>query len=436
MDRDWNDFKALKKNISGAREAFEVACQQLFRKVYPDEHNAKMKISKGDGGIDIFIGEYGKEPIIVIQCKFFLENFGASQKQQIKKSFKTAIESSDFEVKEWILCLPYVFNQKENKWFFEWKNQEITRLKKEKNFIQLNDGDELITLMKEHKVYNSIFEIQDSENIQKIVDYLIPARRETSISSDVKTLLFNNYTDKCRDFYQERNIDRSFQDNLKLNNIWVFGESGKGKTAFLNRNVIFNKLLFCYCDLSPISIESANQVVEEIILNIEQKFELSRNPQENNLIKQLTELLSGNCYKDLVIVIDELSVFDNKIMKDIVEKLTQLVIFFNNKIPDGNLKFIISTIHNPQHSSTNYSKASEYFQFISCDDWNNDLSKLFDLINTNLDLVLAPYKDEVITAANNSPRVLKSIFRKVILLDNINTESISNTIKIVKSEIV
>ncbi|KUY17170.1 hypothetical protein BAZ12_18590 [Elizabethkingia miricola] len=436
MNRDWRDFKALKGNMAGARDAFEDSCKELFRKLYPEYHVAKMRVAQGDGGIDIFIGNYGKEPIIVVQCKFFLDDFGSGQKQQIKDSFKKAAESEEFEVKEWILCMPYVFNQKENEWYFEWRNKEITRLCKENTFIQFKDGDELISLMKEYGIYDTVFEMTDSQNIQTILDLLTPSKSNREISSDIKTVLFNNYTERCNDYYYERDIDRSFKNHLGLNNIWVFGESGKGKTAFLNRNLIFNKIQFCYCDLSPLTIENADQILEEIILNIEDKFQVSRSETETNLIKQISELLIKECYKDLVIVIDELSVFSIDLIKDIIKKLTQLVVYYNNKIPDGNLKFIISTIHNPKHNSDNFPKATEYFQFISCDDWNNDLSKLFDLINHGLNHSLTEYKNEVIDAASNSPRILKSIFRKVILLKEINQENVSDAIKMVKSEIV
>ena len=70
MNRDWNDFKSTYGNISGAREAFENACESLFKAKYTDQHVSQVSVKKGDGGIDVFIGELGVEPITVIQCKF------------------------------------------------------------------------------------------------------------------------------------------------------------------------------------------------------------------------------------------------------------------------------------------------------------------------------------------------------------------------------
>lgn len=46
------------------------------------------------------------------------EDFGDSQKDQVRKSFDTAIGSENFEIKECILCLPYSFDKKQTKWWF------------------------------------------------------------------------------------------------------------------------------------------------------------------------------------------------------------------------------------------------------------------------------------------------------------------------------
>ena len=96
MNRNWVDFKGLHSNIAGAREAFEDACESLYRKINHDKHVSQVKVKMGDGGIDIFIGELGVEPITVIQCKFFLESFDNSQKSQIRDSFNTAISSKKY----------------------------------------------------------------------------------------------------------------------------------------------------------------------------------------------------------------------------------------------------------------------------------------------------------------------------------------------------
>jgi hypothetical protein len=161
MQRDWRDFKALHSNIAGAREAFENACEILFKKQYPNKYVSQMEVSRGDGGIDIFIGKYSKEPIIVVQCKFFLEKFESSQKQQIKDSFNKAYNNKDYKLSKWILCIPRIFTQKDNEWWFDW-------IEKQGMQIELINGNELISSMQEYSVYNQIFQMEDSLKLDSI----------------------------------------------------------------------------------------------------------------------------------------------------------------------------------------------------------------------------------------------------------------------------
>lgn len=161
MQRDWQNFKALHHNIEGAREGFEKACETLFRKVYPSEYVSQMAVKQGDGGIDIFVGKFSIKPIIVIQCKFFLDSFGEAQKAQIRNSFNRAKNSQKYVLKEWILVLPRVIDIEENSWWFNWiGKQDIA--------IHLINGNKLIDLMKEHNVYNQIFQMEDSLKIDRI----------------------------------------------------------------------------------------------------------------------------------------------------------------------------------------------------------------------------------------------------------------------------
>ncbi|MFA6011919.1 MAG: hypothetical protein WC799_18145 [Desulfobacteraceae bacterium] len=172
MDKDWNDFKNMYGNIEGARSAFEKACETLFREVYSEDVQ-QVEVKQGDGGIDIYVGDIGVEPIIVIQCKFFLDNFGDTQHNQIRASFKKAIESEKYELKEWILCIPKILDIDQNLWWSNWKRKTIAHHSKPIDFIKLKTGNALIDLMKKYDVYNDIFKIEDSKKIDDIYKYII-----------------------------------------------------------------------------------------------------------------------------------------------------------------------------------------------------------------------------------------------------------------------
>ena len=182
MNRDWHDFKALHSNIEGAREGFEKACETLFRKIYYPQPVNQMAVKQGDGGIDVFIGEFGIKPISVIQCKFFLESFGDSQKAQIRESFSRAKNADNYELKEWILAVPRVIDIDENSWWFNWVDKQNID-------IRLINGNELIDLMKEHNVYNQIFQMKDSLILKELYDVIIPKKKEITSLSNEKSFL-------------------------------------------------------------------------------------------------------------------------------------------------------------------------------------------------------------------------------------------------------
>lgn len=437
MQRDWRDFKALYGNIAGAREAFEDACETLFKKIHVDKHVSQVSVKQGDGGIDIFIGELGIEPIIVIQCKFFLEAFEESQKQQIRESFETAITSDKYELAKWILCIPRVIDIDETSWWFKWKHKSITKHSQTNEFIELMNGNSLIDLMREHGIYHQIFKIDDSMKIDEIHKYLIKTPNKTSTSKclNANSILFNNYTENSEPYYCERDQDNSYNASLNIGNVWIFGRSGVGKTTLINRNLIQNQMEYLFCDLSPVTIDSVEKVLEEIIYSIEEKFDLKKCSKETNPIKQIVKLLNDLVNDKIIIVIDELAVDDIELLKSIANSFINLVTHYSNGSAQKDLKFVISTIIEPKQIIQNKSKASEYFQYMCCDNWENKINELFDMLNLSLDLNIDDdNKAYILQQSKNSPRILKNIFRKLLVTSNNTDENIKRLVKLTLQE--
>jgi hypothetical protein len=434
MKKDWRDFKSLHGNIEGARDGFEDACQTLFTEVYSDKYVAKMAVRQGDGGIDICVGELSVEPITVIQCKFFLETFGDAQKSQIRESFERAISSDKYELKEWILCIPKEIDIDETSWWAKWKKKKVEENSKDDNFIKLKNGINLIDLMKKHNIYENIFQLKDSLLIQEIHSSIVPKKIEFPKCENPNQMLFSNYTEKNEPYYLERDEDISFNEILKINNIWIFGQSGRGKTTLINRNLIKNDIDYLFCDLSPVNITSPNNILEEIIGSIEEKFDIKRCLNESNKIKLIVKLLKKLNSSDIVIVIDEMSVIDIELLQLISTSFISLVTYYGNSCEENNLKFVISTIAEPKYIILNNSKASEYFQYICCDNWEQHLKNLCYTLNDALNLnIVKTNLDLIIDKSQQSPRILKNIFRKIIsekkLTDDLITNIIDKTIK-------
>lgn len=157
QERTWNDYKSIKGGLTGARDSFEKDCETLYRKIY-QENVQIVEVKKGDGGIDVFVGEYYNE-IKVIQCKGFFDEIKSAQIQQINNSFRKAINSQDYKMKSWDLCVPRSFNKDEHNLWSNWKQKVIDEFNLDDSFIKLVNGNELIDLMKEHDIYRIIFDI-------------------------------------------------------------------------------------------------------------------------------------------------------------------------------------------------------------------------------------------------------------------------------------
>lgn len=168
------DFKylLLKHGKEGARNIFENACSKALKKKHPGLA-FQVEPNPGDEGIDVFVGDFTK-PIEVFQCKFFIDSLGDPQKQQIKKSFNTAISSKKYKMKKWVLCLPITLNIDEHSWWSTWKSET------EKNHsinIDLWDSGDLLSVMKEFKVDEEVFDLEMQTQIRELHKLLIEKKK-------------------------------------------------------------------------------------------------------------------------------------------------------------------------------------------------------------------------------------------------------------------
>ena len=169
------DFRYLRDQHgdAGAREIFEKICTQLFTALFgADAHN--IKVSQGDEGIDILVGNFSA-PIDIYQCKYFIDGIGDSQKQQIRDSFNRAIEATMYKMKSWTLCLPCELTAKEFQWWSEWKN----RMTKLHNMdITLFEGSYLIAQLKKQDMYATEFDDDIRKKLDEIHNFLASEKQK------------------------------------------------------------------------------------------------------------------------------------------------------------------------------------------------------------------------------------------------------------------
>lgn len=235
-----------KYTIAGARSKFEDICTSLFKKRFPGEMVKSVRIVVGDGGVDIFIGDIGKRPITVVQCKFFINGIDESQKGQIRKSFKTVLGSTDFKVCKWILCVPEKLSIKEHNWWSAWRNGQIKEHKLSQDFIELIDGADLIDDLRTFGIYNEVFDENHKRAIEEIHKQVIGKDKfmlqSELLSASVFMKNLKNYFSKCKDAHIQRKetdaIITWVKGNLPgkdpLEKVLVLkGKKGVGKSTIL-----------------------------------------------------------------------------------------------------------------------------------------------------------------------------------------------------------
>ena len=81
----WDNFTRYYGGIVGARDCFELACEDLLKHENPICEVHRVKASRGDGGIDVYVSN-GKS-VQIYQCKFFVDTLTSSRWKQIENSF-------------------------------------------------------------------------------------------------------------------------------------------------------------------------------------------------------------------------------------------------------------------------------------------------------------------------------------------------------------
>jgi hypothetical protein len=129
---------------SGAGEDFE---QMLGLLVQATHGEARLvSANPGDWGIDVLVGDLHGQ-ITVWQAKYFIREFAASQEDQVRKSFASALRAAGQQghtVRRWVLCIPSSMDPKATRWWQGWK---AARQRETGVIIDLWDETELRRLL-------------------------------------------------------------------------------------------------------------------------------------------------------------------------------------------------------------------------------------------------------------------------------------------------
>ncbi|GAA0846359.1 hypothetical protein GCM10008915_52430 [Bifidobacterium pullorum subsp. gallinarum] len=191
-------FESLKYKygLTGAREKFEAICVELIQIIHEDDSHT-VESAGGDGGIDIFVGDYEGD-LDVYQCKYFIDKIDSTQKNQIIASFNKVVSEKGDSIMKWHLCVAKDFNKKEHEWWAKWKKD----MEENHNFkIKLWDASQLTTKLKKNGLFDRYFSDYKTkkEELSNDFRYAITTLSESSVYYDFD---FLEHLDEIRNKWQ------------------------------------------------------------------------------------------------------------------------------------------------------------------------------------------------------------------------------------------
>lgn len=109
---------------AGARERFEAFVVATVKSLRPSAR--PVRANPGDWGIDVYVGSLAEGQVGVWQAKFFLTEFGDSQKDEVRQSYSSATRAAEREgyaILSWTLCIPQDLDGPAQKWWDRWSEE-------------------------------------------------------------------------------------------------------------------------------------------------------------------------------------------------------------------------------------------------------------------------------------------------------------------------
>ena len=246
---------------------------------------------------------------------------------------------------------------------------------------------------------------------------------DTVCSVATSQVLFEVYRPQNEPYYLEREEDNVFNQKLSQFGIWIYGDTGCGKSNLILRNLINSKSDYISITLGSYIGEKNVALFAGILNAIQERIgNDTKYPNYKSFptcCKSIINELESN-YKDkpIIIYLDEIPIDTNKEYQQFTKSLFALV----NEIHliDGleQVRFVLSSIHNPIiHIHKSDQKIHEYLHFLPLKYWESPvIQDLILLIERSLQINLSQsVKTNLVEQAKGSPRFIKKFFKNVVL---------------------
>ena len=255
--------------------------------------------------------------------------------------------------------------------------------------------------------------------IDMMLDYI---NRETYKKDKLSNILFDNVNQDNKEFYLYRNIDKEVKQILKLRHLWLYGESGTGKTSSATYYTLEDKNRFTHTIyFSEIEEENIEHIIQNIYESLEDRavsenIDLSYIKEHIKIKNKLKKILClfSKKFEKVTFIFDDIQELEEKEFHAFFKLI--LTILQNHSNENGcnlnNVNIIFTSIINPLEyfdtilKISKKEKLKEILEFKQLKLWTDEeLIKLIKKIEKNIDNLIL--NQDIIKTSNGKPRELK-----------------------------
>lgn len=260
------------------------------------------------------------------------------------------------------------------------------------------------------------------------IERLIPQRTNYFYrlgSIDLDKVFFMAYEKQCAKYYLVRKVDEEFQKHILSKHIWVYGETGIGKSELLRRTLVENDVEHIYIDLSLCDHKCVDSMFQAMYETVCEYMEVENQHPLNfqHIIKNLCNRI--NAYKGqqkICLFIEEIPFEEeSEYFQEFVEKVSKMVVYMTRNLNNNKVLLVISSIAIPIKVVEVYSdKINNSIHFVGMEKWDKEecislvklLSRAASIHWKSEDLI-----HEFIEISDYSPRRIKSKLKEFCSLE-------------------
>lgn len=230
-------------------------------------------------------------------------------------------------------------------------------------------------------------------------------------------VLFEIYRGEFAQYYLRREIDKLVESYLLNHSLWIYGESGTGKsTSILNALHTMGKerIIVNMAGINPnSSLDEIFKWIHTDVANVVGESFIAP-PNHHLCIRSIISLLDKHyADKEVYVLVEEIP-FTGDAWKDFIASFSSLVVSDKLTGQSASVHFVLSSIDNPLPLIPDYlQKIKSMVKFLQFSQWTNEeCIALIDLIRKYITIPKIKDTAALISQCSNLPRPIKQVFRE------------------------